>query len=77
MTTKTKGLSFTAAIRTNKPLRRHNKGFRYRYTTWYPAGDLCIMPKSWIHPQTLLQDVELSREDVLARDWEVKHDNKD
>lgn len=72
-------MTFQAAIRTNLPLCRKDiiHSFRNNDTHWSRCQGGSIAPNTWIDPYFLLNQVNLSREDVLAEDWEVKGLDKD
>lgn len=62
------------AIKSGLPLRRPNKSFSYINPMSYFAlrNKTMIAPGTWIDPDFFLSQYHLTKEDVLANDWEIK-----
>lgn len=66
-------MTIIEAFKTGKPLTRKNRVFSYESTyTNISMPTTHIIPGTFIDPWFLLSTVDLSIEDILAKDWVVK-----
>lgn len=69
-------MTFQAAIRTGLPLTRKRKTWIYtnQYSYWAMMNPTAIFPGTFIDAEFFLNQIRLTKEDVLAKDWIVKRD---
>lgn len=69
-------MTIIEAIQSKLPIRRKDKGFSFINEMNYGAMShrTYIIPNSWIDPEFFLAQMRLTKEDILADDWEVKLD---
>lgn len=67
-------MTFQEAIETGLPIRRSDKIFKYTHSSLVFGGTFLttIMPDTFINPEFFLEEIPLTKEDILAKDWEVK-----
>lgn len=65
-------MTIIEAIKSGKPLRRRNKTFSYVSGSGMGEYRTYIAPGTPMSPEYLLEVIKLSKEDVLADDWEVE-----
>lgn len=63
-------MTLIEALKTNKPIRLSNKSFSY-YNSW-TMNTTYIMSETWLDPEWFLSIVNLSKEDILSEEWEIK-----
>jgi hypothetical protein len=65
-------VTIVEAIKSGKPLRRRNKTFSYVSGSGMGGYRTYITPGTPMAPEYLLEVIKLTKEDILADDWEVE-----
>lgn len=65
-------MNIIEALKTELPLRRKGKNFHYINHYGYSSSSVFISSKTWISPEFLLTVIHLTKDDILATDWQVK-----